>query len=367
MQSIVHLDTARTWRGGQLQVFLLHRELLRSGVSSRLLARAGGALHLRCGEAGLPVEPVRLMRPWFPPAVAAVRRRTRRATIIHAHDSHAAALAALARAGRRLPAVVCHRRVAYPSNGMPADRWKYRCVDRWIAVSGEVAGVLRRAGVEDPRVVPSAVDFVVLRPGVAEKSREQLRAELGIPVGAPVVGLIGAVARQKGHQTLVAAAPLIREVAPQTVFLCVGEGRPPRRLRRLIRRAGLDGAIRFTGFRRDVSALVSLCTLVAAPSLDGEGSSAVLKEAMALGVPVVASDLPGNLEVLAGAGIAVPVADAEALASAVVDLIEDTSRRIDLAERGRQRCKRWLPGVMAAEVLAAYDGLGRAVASAAEV
>jgi glycosyltransferase involved in cell wall biosynthesis len=125
----------------------------------------------------------------------------------------------------------------------------------------------------------------------------------------------------------------------------------------------MESAFRFTGFRRDVPSLIDLCAVIAAPSLDGEGSNAVIKEAMVLGTPVVASDLPGNIEVLGGNGVAVPVADAATLADAVVTVLQDSNRRADFSARG---CERWLPRTMAAGVLGAYDGLGQSVTSAPE-
>lgn len=359
MSTIVHLDTSRSWRGGQLQVFLLHRELLRLGVESRLLVRAGGPLGQRCEEAGLPVDPVPLMRPWYPPAISTVWRQTRRATIVHAHDSHAATLAAIVRTINPRLVVVCHRRVSFGPRTRLAERWKYRHIDRWIAVSAEIAGKLRRAGAIDPRVVPSAVDVEGLREQAMKRSARDLRSELGIDASAPVIGLIGALANQKGHEALIAAAPRILEAAPEAVFLCVGEGRLSGRLHRRVRRNGLANAFRFTGFRRDVAALMGLCTIVIAPSIDGEGSSAVIKEAMALGTPVVASDLPGNLEVLNGTGIAIPVADEKALADSVVALLGDSGRRAELGASGRKRSEIWVPSAMATGVLAAYEGLGR--------
>ncbi len=367
MPSVVHVDTSRTWRGGQLQVFLLHRELIRLGVASRLLARKGGALHLRCEEGRLPVDPVSKMRPWYPPAALAVWRKTLRSGIVHAHDSHALALAAIARSANPRLAVVCHRRIAFPPNGALSDRWKYRRVDRWIAVSTEIAEILRCTGVDDPRVVPSAVDIEDLQQRATESAAERLRAEFGIGAGSPVVGLVGALAPQKGHEALIAAAPAILAAAPDTVFLCVGEGRLRERLQRRVDRVGIGGAFRFIGFRRDVPFLIGLCTVIAAPSIYGEGSSAVIKEAMVLGTPVVASDLPGNIEVLGGAGVAIPVADAAALAGAIVMLLEDSNRRADLRALGRKRCARWSPGEMATGVLAAYDDLGQSMALTSEV
>ena len=111
---------------------------------------------------------------------------------------------------------------------------------------------------------------------------------------------------------------------------------------------------------------MDLCTVIAAPSLDGEGSSAVIKEAIILGTPVVASDLPGNIEVLEGAGVTIPVADAATLADAVVAVLQDSNRRADFGAVDRSGCERWFPRTMAAGVLGAYDGLGRSATLASE-
>ena len=341
-----------------MQVFLLHREFLRMGLESRLLARAGGALHLRCEETGLSVEPVAVMRAWHPSAMAAVWRQTRGAAILHAHDSHAAALAAVARLINPRLAIVCHRRVAYPLRGALHHRWKYRNIDRWIAVSTQIAGGLRDAGAAEPQVVHSAVDIGSLDPEKLMSTVCEARSELGIDASSPVIGLFGALAPQKGHMDLIAAAPTILAAYPRARFLCVGDGPLRNQLRRRVRRQGLEASFRFTGFRRDVPRLMKICTVIAAPSVNGEGSSAVIKEAVALSTPVIASDLPGNTEILDGCGITVPVADEKALASAVIRVLEDDRWRAWLGHRGRHQSGRWTPEAMASSVLAAYEGLG---------
>jgi glycosyltransferase involved in cell wall biosynthesis len=299
------------------------------------------------------------MRAWFPPTIIAVWQRSRKATIVHAHDSHAATLAAMVRTLTPGLTVVCHRRVAFPPRAALTDRWKYRRIDGWIAVSAEIAAKLRRAGGTNIRIVPSAIDIRSSHELERQHSLDHLRSEFCIGASSHVVGLVGALDRQKGHQTLVEAAPKILEVVPEMVFLCVGDGRLRRRLRRQIRRAGLDGSFRFTGFRRDVPDLIDLCTVVIAPSIGGEGSSAVIKEAMAIGVPVIASGLPSNLEVLDSAGVAIRPNDPGTLADAVVMLIGDSDRRAELTARGRARSALWAPQTMATRVLAAYQGFDR--------
>jgi hypothetical protein len=122
--SIVHIDTGLGWRGGQQQVYLLHRELLRRGIASALLARTGSELLTRCGVEDLPVRSIRGRVPWLPASALTVLSAARNADIIHAHDSNAAALVAVAR-NRRLR-IICHRRVSYPVRGDATRRFKYR-------------------------------------------------------------------------------------------------------------------------------------------------------------------------------------------------------------------------------------------------
>jgi glycosyltransferase involved in cell wall biosynthesis len=306
------------------------------------------------------------MRAWYPPALAAVVRHTASAAIVHAHDSHAAALAAVARAVNSRLLVVCHRRVAFSLRGSAADRWKYRHVDRWIAVSGEIAAKLQRFGAADPTVVHSAIDVEGLRTGRETDDLNRVRRELEIPPDARTVSLLAALVPQKGHEVLVGAAATILSAAPDTVFLIAGEGHLGGELRRRVRRAGMGASFRFTGFREDATALVGLATVVVVPSVNGEGSSAVIKEAMALGTPVVVSDLPGNLEVLGGAGVSFASGDAGALAGAVATLLGDPQRRSELGSLGSRRSERWHPHVMTDGVLGAYRSLVQPRACATE-
>ncbi len=350
---VVHIDTGRSWRGGQQQVFLLHRSLLDQGFGSRLLARSGGVLAARCRSTGLPVDVLKGVRPWSPVLWPALWRAVRDVDLVHAHDSHAAGLAASARRFNPRLAMVCHRRLSYPLGTGSAWRGKYRRVERWVAVSREVARVLEHSGVprDRIRVVHSGVDLAALRLSAAVTDRAALRRELGIAERAPVVGVVASLVRQKGHAVVFSAAQRIRVEVPDVVVLCVGDGPERPRLQREVARLGLAATVRFVGFRSDVARIAGLFEVAVVASIDGEGSNAAVKEAMALGVPVVASDLGGNGEVVGSAGVLVPAGDAAALASAVAGLLRDPERRRLLAEAGRLRVERFgMDGVVRAVV-----------------
>ncbi len=354
--SVLHIDLGRDWRGGQQQVFLLHRELTRAGHRSLLLVPRGSALEARARAEGLPVVSVPSCRPWHPGTVVRTVLEGRGCKILHAHDSHAMALAAVVR--RWLPGVrvVCHRRVSYGFGRTLLSQWKYGGVDGWVAVSAEVAEIVRAAGFAGRplRVVHSALDVEAFREEAERADLDALRGSLELPPNAPVVGTVGAFTPQKGHEVLLEAAGALRRAVPDVHFVFVGEGPLRKPLETRARALGVWPACRFTGFRRDVGPLTRLLTVAAVPSVDGEGSSAAIKEAMALGVPVVVSDLRGNVEVLGEAGLVVPRGHPKALEEALLRLLRDPDLRTELGMRGRQRVERFAPSAMMEGVLALY-------------
>jgi L-malate glycosyltransferase len=358
--TVLHLDTGLSWRGGQQQVYLLHRGLQQRGVQSRLLAR--GELLGRCQRESLQVSPLRGRMVWDPRALARVLGAARNLPdrlLIHAHDGRAHALGVVVRAIRPEARLICHRRVSYAPGGGASSRWKRRRVDAWIAVSREIADVLEASGVEAGRVsvVHSSIEVDSLQAAAAAADHAALRASLAIPVGAPVVGCAAAFTVQKGHAVLIDAAVEVLRAVPQAIFLLAGEGSLLPAMRKRVEELGMTGAFRFTGFRRDVAAMTSLFTVAAVPSVEGEGSAASIKEPLALRVPVVVSDLPGNLEVLAGAGVSVAAGNAVELATQLVRLLQDQDLRNALTHAGLGRMTAFAPDTMVDATLAVYRAL----------
>jgi glycosyltransferase involved in cell wall biosynthesis len=353
---VLHLDTGKTWRGGQQQVYLLHRELTAMGVGSVLVARAGGELEARCSRQGLPLRSMAGTRAWHVSGWPVLRSAAREAQILHAHDSHAAELSAVARLFNSKLSIVCHRRVSYPLRGRVARRPKYRAVRRWIAVSNEIAASLQHSGVspEQIRVVHSALDVDGFQRAAAASDEAALRRELGLEPQVPVVAVVAALEAQKGHQVLLRAAPQILASVPDAVILCIGSGSMRRSLEQRVGAAGLGSSFRFAGFRADVAAVTRLSTVAVAPSVDGEGSSASLKEAMALGRAIVASELPGNREVVGDAAVLVAPADPLALAEGVVALLVNPDERRRLGKLAASRVERFRPPRITEAVVETY-------------
>jgi len=157
----LHVDTARTWRGGQNQVLLTVNGLRAIGQRAALAAHPDGELRRRAAE-GLELIPIAPRTEMDLAAAWKLSRLIKRLTpdIVHAHDPHGVAMAALGLSmagpgmkGVRVPALVASRRVDFRLKGNSLSRWKYRQVDRFIAASEAIRQMLIADGVPAERTV----------------------------------------------------------------------------------------------------------------------------------------------------------------------------------------------------------------------
>jgi glycosyltransferase involved in cell wall biosynthesis len=344
--SLLHVNTERGWRGGEAQTLMLARGLEERGHRCRLAVPPGSPLEQRARQEGIEAAPLAARGELDPAAIIALARMLRRfrPDLVHCHTSHAVTLGTLASffAGRR--AAVATRRVSFPLSRNPLARIKYTFrLDRVIAVSEGIRETLAAAGVPRERitVVHSAVDLRRFDP---PRDRQACRRELGYAEEVFVVGCAGHLAEHKGHRVLVEAAGRLGD-NPRMQFLLVGKGEKEEELRQQIAALGLDGKFRLAGFREDLESILPALDLLAFPSLSGEGSPAVLKEAMACGLPVVASAISGVEEVVrqGSEGLLVPPGDPAALAQAIRFFAADRERGLEFGGRGRERSGEFRP------------------------
>ena len=164
-----------------------------------------------------------------------------------------------------------------------------------------------------------------------------LRAEFDIPREHKVVVLVGRVEWEKNHPLMFEGFKLLLDRLPETTLLVVGDGTKLDEMRALARDMGLADRVVFTGYEPRAQAIIAGADLLAQPSLTDPFSRTVL-EAMALGVPVVATDVGGAREAVEhdGNGLLVPLGDAGALARAMERLLRDGELRDRLTTAARE-------------------------------
>lgn len=226
------------------------------------------------------------------------------------------------------------------------QKWACRFADLVLANAEAVRERLVADGYE-PRRIDVIRNGIVFDSFDRRADRPRMREQLGLPPAAPVVAVLSRLSKAKGIDYFLEAAALVARRHPAARFLIVGDcsadaaGASYRvSLEKSVERLGLGGRVVFTGFRCDVPALLSVVDVSVLPSLS-EGLSNVVIESMAAGVPVVATAVGGNPELVAdaGTGFLVPARDAAGLARAVDRLLSDPQMAARFGEAGRRRAE----------------------------
>jgi glycosyltransferase involved in cell wall biosynthesis len=342
----LHIDTARTWRGGQNQVLLTVNGLRAAGDRAALVAHPDGELRLRAAE-GLELIPIAPRTEMDLSAAWRLSRVVRRLTpdVIHAHDPHGVAMAALALsiAGssikpRGAPPLVASRRVDFHLKGNSFSRWKHRQVDCFIAASDAIRRMLIADGVPAARTVTVHEGIDVDR--VAAAPPVNLHEAFWLPHHAPIVGNVAALVPHKGQRHLIEAAHLVIRDLPDVRFVILGEGELRDALERQVREHRLEKHVFLPGFRTDVLGCIKSFDLFAMSSVT-EGLGTSLLDAMACSRAIVATRAGGIPEIVHDGvnGVLVPPHDHVSLAQAIVALLKDAPRRAAMGAAGFARVR----------------------------
>jgi glycosyltransferase involved in cell wall biosynthesis len=354
----LHIDTARSWRGGQNQVLITVMGMRSLGHRAALVAHPSGELRRRAEE-GLDLVP---LGPRTEMDLAAAWRLSRvikrlQPDIVHAHDPHGVAMAALALsmgAPPRRPPLVAARRVDFHLARNALSRWKYRQVDCFICASDAIRRMVVGDGVPEARTITVHEGIDLER--VAAAPAAELHKDLWLPHQAPIVGNVAALVPHKGQRYLIEAATEVIRHQPDARFVIAGEGALRKTLEDQIRHRHLVKHVILAGFRNDVLSVHKAFDIFVMSSIT-EGLGTSLLDAMASGRPVVATKAGGIPEIVADGetGILVPPRDHGALAAAILRLLADPDLRQRMGRAGLARVReRFSADVMVANTLEVY-------------
>ncbi len=277
--------------------------------------------------------------PWMP-LVRTLRKRP--VDVLHAHKFGSNLWGSLLGTLTRVPVIVSHEHT-----------WSYEGDRKRVLLDRNVVGRLsdafvavsahdRRQMIEVEGIPP---EKAVLIPngirGPRPTSGADVRAELGIPAGAPVAGAVGHLRAQKAYDVLIRAAALARERLPDLRVLIAGYGSQRAALEELIAELGLGETVLLLGLRDDAGDVIAALD-VAASSSSYEGSPLALMEMMAAAKPVVATAVGGvpDLVVEGETGLLVPPGDPAKLADALVSVLGDRELAARMGAAGRERQRR---------------------------
>jgi glycosyltransferase involved in cell wall biosynthesis len=368
---VLHLSTARTWRGGEQQVAYLAEELRGQGVAQLVVCAAGSPMQAWCAKAGIDHRVLGFRASFDPLNAKRLSRMARSwgAQLVHAHDSHGHTAAVLANAffGMGLPLVVS-RRVDFPISSGFSARWKYGhgSVKRILCVSAAIKAMTAK-GLQHPevlRTVHSGIDPARFAHGADGR----LHQELGLAPGTPIVGNVAALAPHKDLFTFIRMAERIHRQLPDVRFVLIGEGELRAKLEEDTAAHGLGGILHFTGFRKDVDRLLPELDVMAMTSRT-EGLGTSILDAFAARVPVVATAAGGIPELVeeGATGLLCPVGDDERLAAAVERLLRDADLRTGLVESAVRKLQGFTRQATALATLREYQAVLSESGGAAKV
>jgi len=294
--------------------------------------------------------------------------RQERPRIVHTHTSKAGFLGRWAAWLCRVPIIVHtpHGHVFWGYFG-PCRTRLFIALERWTArittmlvmlTEREKADHLRfRIAPEEKfTVIHSGVDLSRFRPDPARAATA--RAALGIPAEALLLATVGRLTAVKGQVTLIRAIAKCLQQGERVFLLILGEGELRSHLEALSAELGIAEAVRFPGWRSDVASVIDACDIFCLPSLN-EGMGKAIVEAMAMGKPVIASDVGGipDLVVPGENGILVPPGDSNTLAKAIVNLRDHPEMRVNMGEQGKKKALGYGVESMIHKIDSLYTGL----------
>lgn len=349
--TVTHVITGLEVGGAEVILQRLLERVDREAFPSSVISLTSrGPLGARIEEAGIPVTALELPRIPGPLGVAKLARalRTRKPDVVQSWLLHANVLAGgLARATRIAPvawsmhmtaaeadvhgrtAVALQRLEARLSRSVPA---------RIASCSYSTYELMERSGyaLGAAEVIPNGFDVVTLRPDA--DARVAVRAELGIEPDAPVVAHAARFHPMKDHRNLLEAAAKVHESLPEARFLLCGTGVEESNPDLAPLADALGAAVRLLGRRDDVTRIFQAADVATLSSAAGEAMPLVIGEAMACGVPFVATDCGDSAELIGDAGRVVPIRRPDLLADALLALLAmEPGRRGELGAMARAR------------------------------
>jgi glycosyltransferase involved in cell wall biosynthesis len=353
--------------GAENQLVHLAKGLAKMGHEVTLCCIGGSSMDLRSlREEGIRVVSLQASTRFG--RIAAIPRLTRlarQAEVVQCTMWDASLWGRIAAILARRPVIVADhatdRSVQIAANGAARASWialHNRLLDRFtfatVACASSQRKVLVGEGVDPEKIVhiPNGIPIEEIVRQAAERPR---REDLGLPAGSPLTMQVGVFRTEKNQLGALQAFARVREHLDTANLVFVGDGPTRTAVERQAREIGATEWVHFLGNREDVPALLGSADLMLQPSI-ADAMPMTILEAMALGVPVLATDVGDVGKVLEGrAGICVPAGDADALADACTDLLGDDAARERMGKAGVEIARRFDSSAMAERYAALFD------------
>ena len=299
MANILHLSTAKSWRGGEQQIANLIKELENKGINQLVVCPSGTPLEKHCSNNKYPCQSFNKrfgLDPFFAWKVYKASKKFK-TTIVHAHDAQAHTTAVFnAFFLLSKPIIVINRRVIFPIKNSLFTKFKYNYskVQKVICVSKAVKKeVIKTVPEAKTIVIPSSI----LLSNKTQLKSGLLRNELQTPKDSKIIGTLAALTHEKGIDTFLETAQLLLKENKNYHFVIIGTGKLLTKLKDQTIELNIDSYVSFMGFRSNIKELLLDIDLLLFTS-KSEGLGTSLLEACEMKVPIIAYNTGGIPEII---------------------------------------------------------------------
>jgi len=354
---VLHLSSEKSWRGGEQQMAYLIEELQKLGVQSYVASRTDSEFSQWCKKNGIPFIELNFKNDFdFISAIALKKYcREEKFDLIHLHSSRGHGIAFLsALLGNSIP-MALSRRVDFPlkTDFLSKSKYNHLAIKKIICVSVKIKQIVS-GSINHPERCLVVYDGIDLTRFKGKGTSGIMRKELGIGDGELVIGNIAALAPHKDYFTFLETAKILAE-NNSLKFIIVGEGELRNEIEKKIKELNLNDKVFLLGFRNNLeNVYADLDILLYTSKEEGLGSS--LLDAMAYGVPIVATEAGGIPEIVINeqTGLTTPVQDAKLLSEQVMRLENDMELRQKLVANAETFVKNFSKEKMAMKTLEVY-------------
>jgi glycosyltransferase involved in cell wall biosynthesis len=343
---ILHLDSEKTWRGGENQVRYLIEGLNQKNIEQWAAApKSSVAIQEKrwnCSliplASGNPLD----IRNW---RILYRAIQSHKIDIVDAHSAKAHSLALnMARFFPRLK-IVIHRRVDNipRANYFTQKKYLHPRINQFVAISEAISDVLKKYGVENSKIttVKSAVSFKSPDASIQMQDKTEIRKKFGFTENGILIGNASALSPQKGYETLIrSVAELKKNGISGFKVVIAGSGELEQTLKNLTEELGLINEIQFLGFIKNVPEFLACLDILAIPS-NNEGLGTVILDAILAGCCPVGSRVGGIPEIIihGETGLLIEPGDAKGLAEQLKRLIQEPKTRALLSQKALHHVK----------------------------
>ncbi|MEM8523807.1 MAG: glycosyltransferase family 4 protein [Bacteroidota bacterium] len=358
---ILHLSSAKTWRGGEQQIAYLIEELNTQNIPQSVLCVTNAPFLDWCERQNIPHFTYKKRSSIDLSIAKQIKEivQQEKITHLHAHDSHAHTFAVLAASffGMKKP-IIISRRVDFPVKKNIFSHWKYNhsSVKKIICISHNIKKIIQNSIKDQSKltVVHSGIRVEKFHNPKAVKNK--LRKEFSIPKNKKIIANIAALADHKDYPTFVRTVEILARKRTDLQFLIIGgNAGEEENIRQLIRAKKLEKDIVLTGFRTDISAIFPELNILLFTSKE-EGLGTTVLDAFASRVPVVATAGGGIPEMVIHqkTGWLADIGDAEQLATGIEHILENEPFKNNLIVQANIYLQQFTSKKMASAILAIY-------------